>query len=79
MDKIRNWLLVAVLSLLGSIEMFIHLFDELAEKMNLPPHYPTVVRIVAFVLTVILVKKEPPSRKKAKLLKHRGIDIKKSE
>ena len=79
MNKLKNWLLPTILALLGSIDLFFGLFSTLAEQAGWPKHYITVFQIVAFVVSIVITKKQPPSLKKAKHLAHRGIDVKKSE
>ncbi|MXN90148.1 hypothetical protein GR160_02830 [Flavobacterium sp. Sd200] len=62
--KFRNWLLPVLLALAGSAEMFIGLFSEIVKDAGLPSYYVHVFRMVALFMTVVLIKKEPPSYRK---------------
>jgi hypothetical protein len=73
LGKIKNWLLPVLLALAGSAEMFIGIFSEIVKEAELPSYYVHVFRMVALFITVVLVKKQPRSLKRAAELRTRHL------
>lgn len=70
MNKIKNWILPAFLAVAGSADLFLGLLNDFVKEAGLPAYYTTAFRIGALLLTVIVLKKQPPSIKKARQAKN---------
>jgi len=65
MNKIKNWILPALLAVAGSADLFLGLISDFVKEAGLPSYYTTGFRIGALLLTVIVMKQQPPSLKEA--------------
>lgn len=66
MEKFKNWLLAAVLLILGTLDLTTDLIPLLLKQIGAPEWVGTAVRILALACTVIKLKLQPPSVKKQK-------------
>ena len=61
--KILNWLLPALLGVLGSLDLFFGLVDKFLVEFGLPHKYSVAFQIVALLCSLAITKKQPPSLK----------------
>lgn len=66
MEKFRNWILAAVLLILGTLDLTTDLIPTLLKQTEAPEWVGTAIRIFALACTVIKMKLQPPTLKKKK-------------
>ena len=69
MEKMKNWILPAILVISGLLELGLDLVPGLIKEMGAPPYYATFVRLLALFLTVLIAKLQPPSLKASRASK----------
>ncbi|RWX00901.1 hypothetical protein [Flavobacterium cerinum] len=65
MGKFRNWILAAVLVILGTLDLTTDLIPVLLKQVNAPEWVGTALRVVALFCTVVKMKLTPASLKEA--------------
>lgn len=66
MGKFKNWILAAVLLILGTLDLTTDLIPVLLKQLNAPEWVGTALRVLALACTVVKLKLQPPSLKEAK-------------
>src|SRR6188768_560909 len=67
MDKIKNWLLTALLAIGGVLDFTLELTKQFGELLSIPESYVKYIQLGIAISGFIILKLQPPTKKSSKL------------